>query len=256
MFTAPRHIGWGAKINIAGLASIFIILTYLTTQYCSQCNPIHQSIYGRPLGIPLSVYGVVYVAILLLLMKNNRTYYKYGLHIALIISLFLVAIQAVVLKQYCVYCLTCEGIFYILWLINNRKPQSIYLAISVLLVTVSVVTLGCLMEAVANDSTNYLNQETRQYVVTDHNGKMVLLDTTGREAVVTSTTCKYCLKYLNGLTPEEKTQIIIIAVNVLKPIPEVKDYYVELGIKPENIYYDTNNTVNAEYLPYIIKGGL
>lgn len=116
----------------------FLVASYLfyigvknNSPFClsnSGCDFVIRSEYSKFLGIPVALWGVFYFASIVIL--NYFEKYKNLLRIisflGFLFALYLIYIQAFVLKSFCIYCLITDTvailIFVVLWfkLIYNR----------------------------------------------------------------------------------------------------------------------------------------
>lgn len=124
------------------LASLFLAIallglldaSYLTAKFYSGmpppctiggCETVLTSTYSAVAGIPIALAGAGYYATLILLvlaalLKNRSSWLVTAFAmtpIGFLVSLYLLAIQAVVLKSYCIYCLASAGISTLLFVI-------------------------------------------------------------------------------------------------------------------------------------------
>lgn len=128
--TRLRWVRWG----LVGLAFAgFLIAFYLTvTHYrniippcygTSGCEEVITSRYAVILGVPLSLVGTVYFALMfylgIALLTTSRSAvlraYELLAYAGLLAAICLFLLQALVLKAYCTYCLTTEVIALLMW---------------------------------------------------------------------------------------------------------------------------------------------
>lgn len=117
-------------LAILGLA-ITIYLVYTRTQKkalaCNndQCHAVLDSKYNKIFGINNDILGVLYYLVIIIeyflltaLMTNMIIYFQIITSIALLGSIYLLYIQAFVLRKYCIYCIGTAIInFGIFWII-------------------------------------------------------------------------------------------------------------------------------------------
>lgn len=252
-----KPLDWETKINFAGLILILLLLIYLTTQYCTTCNPVHQSVYGHPLGIPLSVYGIAYVILLIgLQVKGSRWFYP-ALCFSLAVSFALVVIQALVLRRYCPYCLTCEGLFFILWSINHYSHKKLLWIILVGLMAVSFIGLGYLMDYVFDNSVHYVSTDgvNPVYPVYDWNGSPAEVEIGGaKDVYIISTTCRHCLELIKGFSPQEWDKVYVVDIYSEHGLKAEKKLLEGMGARPDHMYFDLVHNISVKTVPYIYKG--
>ena len=123
-----------ARIALVALAFVgFLISFYLTvTHYrnavppcyvTSGCESVVTSRYSTILGIPLSLFGAAFFAIMFYLgisltTGSNRVVIRaYDLlaFAGILAAIVLFLLQAVVLKAYCIYCLGTEAVALLIW---------------------------------------------------------------------------------------------------------------------------------------------
>lgn len=256
MLKVQKPSDWEVKITIAGLFTILAILVYLLTQYCPECNSIHRSIYGKPFGIPLAVYGISFIILLLyLFFEKNRWFYP-ALCLSLVVSLVLVTIQALVLRQYCIYCLACEGLFFMLWVINKYNRKKLIWAILIALCMGLCFILGWLMNAVADDSMHYISPEgeiTQKFAVYTWEGTQTQIELTDKKTIFVASWCDHCHELLKSLSFEDWEQIYVVDV-AIEDIKTEKAYFNELNIKKDHFFFDLDNNLSVDSLPYIYPG--
>jgi uncharacterized membrane protein len=106
---------------IALLTSIYLTIEHYNKRlpYCiinTKCDIVLTSKYSEFLGIPLSLLGVIYFFInlvLLYLFLKNRFKKQYLIlynFIGASVGLILIYIQIFILKNLCIYCLTVDSI--------------------------------------------------------------------------------------------------------------------------------------------------
>jgi uncharacterized membrane protein len=104
------------------------------------CEQVVHSDYSKLIGIPVELLGLLYYAIIVILyfcfaffpiiLPAFASYAVLGLTItAFLFSVYLTAIQALVLKQWCTWCLfsagICTIIFILAFLIANTKAADL-----------------------------------------------------------------------------------------------------------------------------------
>ncbi len=124
------------KKVITGLATLGCIdsLYLLLTKYqCTTCKSIHNSIWGRPFGIPIALFGLITYLFLLIIICSGKKQVAYILATAgLLISLFLVYVQFNILKSFCIFCIISAILLLSIWLVlttvhKNQKEIKLYL---------------------------------------------------------------------------------------------------------------------------------
>lgn len=133
-------------IILGCIDSLYILLT---KYQCSACESVHNSIWGRPFGIPVAAFGFcAYLALLILAGRGNK---KLALMLAtagLFISAGLVYIQFMVLKSLCIYCLLSASLMLIIWIIlvaareDWPQPGKVLLTGSAALAMIIFVTVN------------------------------------------------------------------------------------------------------------------
>lgn len=96
-------------------------LSYSTSMYCpifNGCDLVLTSKYNKIFGIPISVFGIIYSLLLIILFYIKKT--KILLLISPIgttIALILLYIQFFILKAICFYCTIADIIFVIIFVL-------------------------------------------------------------------------------------------------------------------------------------------
>ncbi|MBI4054271.1 MAG: vitamin K epoxide reductase family protein [Candidatus Doudnabacteria bacterium] len=125
---AKRPIGWIVYLILIASFIGFLDAGYLTYSFYSgqalkctilaSCNVVTSSSYSKVLGLPLSVYGAVFYltvfGLALIVLDRSRfsflTLIFYLAAGAVLVSLYLVYLQAFVLKAWCFYCVVSAAL--------------------------------------------------------------------------------------------------------------------------------------------------
>lgn len=82
------------------------------------CEQVQQTKYGQIFGIKLAVIAVFAFIFLLIFYFYNYRIFLFGSIIGFIISIYLIGIQAVVLKMYCINCLFVDIIMILIFFLS------------------------------------------------------------------------------------------------------------------------------------------
>ncbi|GIW67629.1 MAG: hypothetical protein KatS3mg096_497 [Candidatus Parcubacteria bacterium] len=91
------------------------------------CDFVLKSEYSKFLGLPVALWGVFYFGSILILnfFEKPKVLLKVVSSLGFIFALYLIYLQAFVLKSFCIYCLIADGssiiIFLVLFLDNFLK---------------------------------------------------------------------------------------------------------------------------------------
>ena len=103
------------------LGMLFSLITLLAKQqpdaFCQPggCESVLTSTYAFFLGIPLSIWGILYYALLLTAFLTRRSRaYAFLLTLGLLISIYLTLVEFTILHAICPYCLASASIILIL----------------------------------------------------------------------------------------------------------------------------------------------
>jgi hypothetical protein len=254
---------WRFRLEPLGLAIIFALLVFILTYYCSACNPIHRTSIGRPLGIPLALYGVVFTIGLFWAYFKRPGIYSIGINVAFVVSVALVFAQVFVLHGYCIYCIICEIIFSILWIIQSECR-------------ISVITLGVICALLAiNLGTNYavaqLSKTETHYVgsskapVVDQStfhgasvysweGNPIKIEQGGNNIILIASWCEHCSDRLRGMSNEDwdKTLVIDIAIKPGQNIDAEKAVWEKIpGLRTDHMFFDRDGALMVDSLPTV-----
>lgn len=101
---------------VLGCADALYIL--LTKYQCIACQSIHNSIWGKPFGIPVALFGLcAYLTLFVLVVKNKEWLAFIFATVGFGISFILVYAQFVILESLCVFCLVSAIIMLSIWLL-------------------------------------------------------------------------------------------------------------------------------------------
>jgi uncharacterized membrane protein len=116
---------------IGFLMSIYLFYIDLKQEktFClsqSGCDLVLQSIYSKFLGIPVALYGVFYFGLILVLVNFRKLFLflKIISFLGFLFALYLIYLQAFVIKSFCQYCLIADSagiLIFILSLLLNEK---------------------------------------------------------------------------------------------------------------------------------------
>lgn len=117
------------KQLLIAFSSLGIILCFVISLYpslCSSCTSVLFSGFSSFLGIPLSLWGVwFYSAVLYLTLRDQKGLVSLFLLPALVVSIVLIIIQVVVLKEFCILCLLSSLLVLSLIFINRDSLKNI-----------------------------------------------------------------------------------------------------------------------------------
>ncbi|GIW66986.1 MAG: hypothetical protein KatS3mg095_0884 [Candidatus Parcubacteria bacterium] len=87
------------------------------------CDFVIKSEYSKFLGLPVALWGVFYFGSILLLnyLEKYKNLLKIVSFLGFLFALYLIYIQAFVLKSFCVYCLIADTMAIIIFLLLNLK---------------------------------------------------------------------------------------------------------------------------------------
>lgn len=115
------------------LVSIYMTVYKVTSNEAmcvgsSGCSEVNASRYSEVNGIPVAVLGVVgYAAILALLLleqksvffQENGTMMFFGISlVGFLFTLYLIYVEVALIKAYCPFCLTSQGVMSIIFIIS------------------------------------------------------------------------------------------------------------------------------------------
>ena len=258
---APNVSGWQNKVVYPGLLIILINLCYLLTQYCNTCNPIHNTSIGKPLGIPLAAYGMVFTIALLAAYIKNRKLYSYGISIAFVVSIMLIYAQAVVFHRYCVYCLICEAIYIILWLIEGKYAHrlatvglmglllGVYIGTNYAVAQLTKVDTHVVEAKTINSSEN----KFKDTVVYSWEEKPTLIEAKNKnDIMLVALWCDHCKDTLAKFSPKDWEHTIVIDIAMENNIQKEKELWQSIpGINTNRIFFDVDKHLFSDYLPRI-----
>ncbi len=92
----------------------------------SGCDFVLRSEYSRIFGVPLSLIGIFYFSTILILVSFQKLalFLKTISFLGFLFALYLIYLQAFVIKNFCQYCLIVDSsaifIFILSWLTKNK----------------------------------------------------------------------------------------------------------------------------------------
>lgn len=144
--------------NIFFALILLTILFILTTQYqCDSCDTLHNTMMGKPFGIPIAAIGLVGFATLYAMYLKNNRYFGVLLTVAFLASIVFVYAQAIIYQQFCPYCITVESLVAALWIYHLYNKQHLTTG---LLTTVAIYSTIAILTV----SINYVENNTYKYV--------------------------------------------------------------------------------------------
>jgi uncharacterized membrane protein len=110
---------------IALLISIYLFYTDINQKelVClinSGCDFVLRSEYSRIFGVPLSLIGILYFSIILILVSLQKLalFLKIILFLGFLFALYLIYLQTFVIKSFCQYCLIVDLVAILIFILS------------------------------------------------------------------------------------------------------------------------------------------
>lgn len=276
-------------LTLCALGIIDSLYILFTGYSCSTCNTVHNTMWGKPFGIPLAAFGLLWYALLLFAAQKGRRQTAYYLASAgVVVSMGLLYMQAAVIRQFCFICLISAALMAFIWLIllikagNWEEKQVITALVALAFLGTSGLYAALPAGDAGGDKTGKLqnmalavNNHLTRITIKEkrlHNEDILLLYTSGGKPVEVkmseeiifffSPSCRACkplLHKISALPAEKRPLLVDTSIHALssreKEIQQVQEELRACSLDPEQVLYDFDRLDPVGTIPVLLSKG-